>query len=188
MPVPFALLGFGLLYWLGPQFPRDWQRPVAIIALLAIGLGHLIRYWALGHAGVTTRSVRLQAPYLTTTGPYAYVRNPLYVGNFLIGIGCTLYLQQPWLLPLYPLLFWAQYGIIVPLEEEFLAGKFGEEYERYRAGVRRYWPRLTPYPSERRRYDWSILLSKEWWAILASVAVVGLTHLTLWAREQWLLQ
>src|SRR6201986_5080489 len=49
--------------------------------------GELVRCWAVGYSGVTTRGDKVEAPKLVTAGPYAYVRNPLYVGNFLTAAG-----------------------------------------------------------------------------------------------------
>ena len=87
--------------------------------------------------------------YLVTSGPFAHVRNPLYLGNMImyVGIGIMSMALFPWL-PLVALVWFAlQYYLIVTREEEYLAERFGEAYAEYRAAVRRFLPRLTPYRS-----------------------------------------
>src|SRR6202044_1293304 len=74
--------------------------PAVVLALLgrpsafsiAVGLplafvGEAIRAWAVGYSGVTTRGDAVTAPALVTAGPYAYLRNPLYAGNFITALG-----------------------------------------------------------------------------------------------------
>jgi hypothetical protein len=87
--------------------------------------------------------------FLITSGPFAYVRNPLYVGNMTMyaGIGVMALALHPWLLIIACAWFYMQYTMIVTREEEYLAGQFGEAYAEYRRHVNRFVPRLTPYVS-----------------------------------------
>jgi len=96
---------------------------------------------------------------LITTGPFAHVRNPLYLGNLLIyaGIGVMSYALWPWLVIVALAYFVVQYTLIVSLEEEHLASAFGDEYDRYRASVGRFVPRFSPYGAgrnEQPELDW----------------------------------
>ena len=52
--------------------------------------GEVLRCWAVGFTGATTRADRVTAPELVTGGPYAHVRNPLYVGNLITALGFTI--------------------------------------------------------------------------------------------------
>lgn len=111
---------------------------VGIASLIA---GEILRIWGVSHTGKFTRSRRIKAQMLITSGPYAYVRNPIYVGNFLIGLGFV-FLSGAWLfIAAFLVLFGIQYGIITSEEENFLRDKFGAEYDRYCSRTPKYIPR-----------------------------------------------
>ena len=112
--------------------------------------GELLRCWAVGYSGVTTRDDRVTAPELVTGGPYAHVRNPLYVGNFITAAGFAIAFtggnstaKRLGLLAASLGTMAAVYSIIVPHEEQYLRSQFGEPYERYCASVPQIVPALT---------------------------------------------
>lgn len=125
---------------------------------IALGLplafaGELLRCWAVGYSGVTTRGDAVTAPELVTAGPYAFVRNPLYAGNFVTAAGFAVAFtgrNEPatrWALIAGSLAVMAAvYLIIVPHEERFLQSQFGAAFERYRQRVPPVVPRLEPAP------------------------------------------
>ncbi|WP_141732104.1 methyltransferase family protein [Oligoflexus tunisiensis] len=119
----------------------------ATIGLLLIMLGELFRIYSVGFIGTISRT-RSQSTgqRLITEGPFSFVRNPLYVANFLITLGFTVFGGSLWLLALTVVLFVVQYYFIVAYEENLLLAKFGEEYEDYRMRVPRWipdrWPNL----------------------------------------------
>lgn len=123
------------------------------IASFACGLplafaGEFLRLWGVSIAGSETRVTGgVGASQLVTSGPFAFVRNPLYVGNVLlyIGMGIASYALFPWLQAGAALWFGFQYSSIVALEEEFLVEKFGDRYRRYASSVRRFLPSFSPY-------------------------------------------
>ncbi len=137
LPVALALIAFG--------------RPSLLSAELGIGIalaGELLRIWAVGYSGVTTRDKTVTAPQLVTAGPYALVRNPLYLGNAIIALGFAIAytggipsFQSFWLIVL--ILAWviAVYAMIIPLEEAFLAHTYGTKYTEYTTLV----PRIIPW-------------------------------------------
>jgi protein-S-isoprenylcysteine O-methyltransferase Ste14 len=123
---------------------------VTYFAGLAVVLaGEAVRFWGVSYSGRSTRTTRVGGSRLVTDGPYGHVRNPLYIGNFLMAVGWTV-MGWPWMpwMGLIVLAFFAiQYHFIVNLEEEFLSGKFGAAFESYKKTVPRWIPRLRAVPS-----------------------------------------
>jgi protein-S-isoprenylcysteine O-methyltransferase Ste14 len=121
--------------------------------------GELLRCWAVGYSGVTTREDHVTAPELVTAGPYAYVRNPLYVGNFVTAAGFALAFTgsnamgaRVGLIAASLGTMAAVYSVIIPHEEQYLRSQFGEPYERYCESV----PQIVPAsePAAERRGEW----------------------------------
>lgn len=115
-----------------------------IIALI----GEAIRLWGVSWAGSETRTTgKVGGTYLIISGPFAYVRNPLYVGNILIylGLGIMSYALFPYLQIIALLFFIIQYYLIVKAEEEYLFNAFGDQYKKYFNNVPRFFPRFTPH-------------------------------------------
>lgn len=110
--------------------------------------GELLRCWAVGYSGVTTRNDAVIAPELVTAGPYAYVRNPLYIGNFITAAGFAIAFTggnpaatRAALIAVALGTMIAVYATIIPHEEQFLRGRFGESFVRYCNEVARIIPR-----------------------------------------------
>jgi protein-S-isoprenylcysteine O-methyltransferase Ste14 len=145
-------------------------------ALLAV-VGHAVRVWSLGYSGVTTRSLEVNARALATGGPYAYCRNPMYWGNFLVGLGVVLFVQLWWVLGVYIVAFWLEYYAVVRVEEAYLRRRFSEEYYRYTSAVPRFRPRFTRYEKASGRMDWSVLSGAEYQAPVGTILMVALIEL-----------
>src|SRR5579862_3776389 len=109
-------------------------KPSALSVTLGLPIafaGELIRCWAVGYSGVTTRGDVVEAPKLVTAGPYAYVRNPLYVGNFITALGFAIAFTgknsgraRAALIGGSLATMLGVYATIVPHEEEFLRSEF----------------------------------------------------------------
>jgi protein-S-isoprenylcysteine O-methyltransferase Ste14 len=168
--------------WLG-VFGKPTQGSIAVGVPIALA-GEALRCWAVGYSGVTTRADHVTAPALTTAGPYAYVRNPLYVGNFITALGFTIAFTGEMPLPKRLAAaavclgtMAAVYAAIVPLEEAYLRETFGETFETYAAIVPRLIPRLTPAEPQLGSYDPGTILRAEtrtfltFGAMLAALAV-----------------
>lgn len=146
--------------------------------MLAIGgavavVGLAVRAWAAGH-------IRKNAQ-LATSGPYAYTRNPLYLGSFLLGVGFTLASGQPLLGLLFAALFLGIYLPVMRVEAATLAELFGEDYRDYARAVPLFVPRLLPYRDEKTRsvrFDASLYLRyREYRAALGLLIAWGLLAL-----------
>ena len=138
-PIPFLLLMF--IY----QWTNIWS---IVIGLLIAATGELIRLWGVSYAGSETRTTgKVGGTYLVISGPFAYVRNPLYVGNILLylGIGIMSFALFPYLQIIALIFFYFQYSFIVKEEETYLKSAFGESYRDYYKNVPRFIPRLTAY-------------------------------------------
>lgn len=111
--------------------------------------GEFIRLWGVSWAGSETRTTGggVGGTFLVISGPFAHVRNPLYVGNILMysGLGIMSFALFPYLQIIAILFFALQYHLIVKEEEGFLRIKFGEAYQNYFNNVPRFIPRITPY-------------------------------------------
>ncbi len=110
--------------------------------------GEAMRFWGVAYAGSLTRVTgSVGAPALVVAGPFARVRNPLYIGNILLYVGVGIMSQAlwPWLPIVAFVWFVFQYHMIVSREEEFLAKEFGEAYAEYRRNVPRFLVRLSPW-------------------------------------------
>jgi protein-S-isoprenylcysteine O-methyltransferase Ste14 len=127
--VPLGFLFAVLYFWLA----RPSWRSMAMGAI-GIGAGLLIRALASGH-------VRKNEA-LATTGPYAYTRNPLYLGSLVMGLGFAAAARSWWVGVALVVMFVAIYLPVIRDEEKFLREKF-PEFEEYARRVPRMWPRLA---------------------------------------------
>lgn len=114
-----------------------------IIGSAITACGEFFRLWGVSIAGSETRTTgKVGGTFLIITGPFSYVRNPLYLGNILLylGIGVMSMAIFPYLQLIAVLFFYIQYRIIISQEEKYLAQAFGELYQKYLESV----PRLIP--------------------------------------------
>ncbi len=127
-------------------------RPLTLAVGGAIALpGLALRAWATGHLRKNDA--------LAMTGPYAYTRNPLYLGSFLMGVGFTVASGRLVLAILFAALFLGIYVPVMRVESATLAKLFGESYQRYLKAVPLFLPRLSPYREENQeiaRFDISL--------------------------------
>lgn len=117
-----------------------------LIGVAVMLIGEWVRFWGVAHAGGATRTRSVGAPHLVTSGPFAYVRNPLYFGNMIMYAGAAVIANAwvPYLIVGVVFYFAIQYYFIVRLEEAKLTELFGDEYSDYMNSTPRFLPRLKP--------------------------------------------
>jgi protein-S-isoprenylcysteine O-methyltransferase Ste14 len=144
-------------------------RPATLLAGAIVSLiGLAIRAWGSGHLR--------KNDVLATSGPYAFTRNPLYLGSFIMGLGFTIASGRWWLGILFVALFLGIYLPVMRVESGTLGQLFGESYAEYAAAVPLFAPRLTPYRSEQPdvRFDRDLYLKyREYRAALGLLAAWG---------------
>ena len=143
-----------------------------------IVLGECLRMWAVGYAGGTTRATALGAARdLVTTGPYSYVRNPLYLGNFLLSFGVCLFANVYWIIPILVTGYFIQYLPIISVEESYLFDSCGSVYKTYYDQVPRFLPQVHPYSTQSSHdFSWKRALNSEKRTLTAILCVIGLIY------------
>ncbi len=159
LPVPFVLVALLVPAHIGPM---NW-----IAGALPIALGEWIRLAGVAAAGTVTRRRSRDVQRLVTYGIFRWVRNPLYVGNFLIWMGFVVISGVRWFLPVAIVLFAIEYSLIVAYEEGVLESIFGREYLEYKATAPRWIPRPPSHP-EAGPHDWGEAWRSEISNVLAS--------------------
>src|SRR5262245_27097169 len=169
--IPLLLVPFFLASFIGRRYPFHshtlglvWEIGCFLIALVGIAL----RLYTTGTAprGTSGRNTRTQkASALNTTGPYSIVRHPLYVANFLIAVGLSLF-PRAWYLPIIVSLATVlYYERIAAREEEFLEARFGPDFRRWAERVPAAVPSPKTWVPPAQRFDWRRALDREFYVI-----------------------
>ncbi len=153
------------------------------IGALVVALGEGVRLWAVLHIGAISRTRSDRLGPLIATGPFAHVRNPLYLGNILLWAGFSVAAQLIWFMPIVVLLLALEYHAIVRWEENLLTARIGDPYVQYTHDVPRWVPALVarahaqPPPS----FSWKHTFFSERGTLIAIAA--GFVLLWLKARS-----
>ena len=164
--VPIILLSF-----IGFDFPHGshaldlfWELGCFLISLMGLS----VRSWTVGCVprGTSGRGTnKRRADVLNTTGMYSIVRHPLYLGNYLIALGISLF-PRSWFLPIIvSLIFILHYERVIFSEEEFLESKFGDKFRAWAAGVPIIIPRFRNYQPPSLSYSWKAALRREFYCV-----------------------
>ena len=144
-----------------------------IIGGIIIAIGEAIRLAGVAAAGTVTRRRSRNVQRLVTYGIFSWVRNPLYVGNFLVWMGFAVISGVLWFLPVAAVIFAIEYTLIVRYEEGVLETIFGQEYLTYKQRT----PRWLPHPPKVKdsgEHHWAEAWRSEVSTLLQYVVLVAL--------------
>ena len=140
----------------------------AIVGIPMIVLGEMIRIWAAGH--IQKNEV------LTVTGPYNYVKNPLYIGTILCTTGYCIWADNIWVLAFTVFMYSFHYiPYKLRVEGGRLLERFGPSYADYDAKVPDYIPRWTPYSANKGKWSFkSFIENSEEGILLVNILAAAL--------------
>jgi protein-S-isoprenylcysteine O-methyltransferase Ste14 len=188
LPLPFAA---AILTLRTGQAPRSAGLVAAGVAVTI--LGELLRLWGVHQIGAVSRTRTERLGPLVDRGPFAILRNPLYVGNVALWVGFALTARLVWLAPLIVVLLGLEYHAIVRWEERLLESRLGEAYRTYAARVPRWVPTLNRGDRRDRRekdlfassavkpHSWRETIFSERGTLLA----IGAGYLLLWLKARF---
>jgi protein-S-isoprenylcysteine O-methyltransferase Ste14 len=177
LPLPIVLL---LLLIPGRPSPLLWTAGALVVVA-----GEGLRLWGVRHIGVISRTRSDRLGPLVASGPFAYIRNPLYVGNLGVWTGFALSAGLPWLAPAIIAVLAFEYHAIVRWEERLLESRLGETYREYMRRVPRWLPTEgrsdvgVHADRESARFGWGDTLFSERGTLIAIAAGFVL----LWVRS-----
>ncbi|MGD2086995.1 MAG: isoprenylcysteine carboxylmethyltransferase family protein [Candidatus Aminicenantes bacterium] len=159
-PIPLIALVFIIFK------PVNLQEKNILINLSGIiisFLGETIRIFAVGYSftGTSGRETFLRADALNTTGIYSIVRNPLYIGNFLMFTGIVIVFSNVFAVLVFVVFLILQYYFIILSEESFLKEKYAEPYESYCSQVRCILPTFKNYKGNQNPFSLKKVIFKE---------------------------
>ncbi|MBA2705603.1 MAG: isoprenylcysteine carboxylmethyltransferase family protein [Blastocatellia bacterium] len=154
-----------------------FARPQPVTLLIGAGIsivGLLLRAWASGH-------IRKNSA-LATSGPYAYTRNPLYLGSFILGLGFTVGAGRWLLAALFGVLFLGIYLPVMRVESATMGQYFAQDFRDYARAVPMFLPRLTAYGKQSQtKFDPGLYLRyREYQAALGLLIAWGLLILKMY--------
>lgn len=181
--LPVVMIGIFLIAMLDYEYIAHseeldhlWEGICLVVSFLGLG----IRVFTIGHAprGTSGRNTKQQvADSLNMSGAYSVVRNPLYLGNFFMGLGFALFPHLWWLVLLYVLVFCVYYERIIFAEEEYLNGKFGDQYVEWANKVPAFIPKFSNYKNPELAFSLKNVLKREYNGLFCLISVMFLLEI-----------
>ena len=151
---------------------RDMATKWSLISLTVSLIGILFRIMVVGYTPQNTsgRNTRKQiADVLNKTGWYSVVRHPLYLGNYLMGLGISLFPHVWWLPVFYSFSFALYYERIMMAEEDFLSNKFGNDFENWSKNTPCFFPKLSKWNGPLLKFSFKNILRREYSSFFALI-------------------
>ena len=170
--MPFIIVGFASYTYIGGR--HSWDELWNVLCVLVSLSGLAVRVLTVGHVsgGTSGRNTRHQvASDLNTTGLYSVVRHPLYLGNYVMVFGVTMFFHTWWIVALVTCLCILYYERIIFAEESFLRDRFGDRFETWAAITPAIVPNWSLWSSPKLAFSWRTALRREYTG-LAIVTIV----------------
>jgi protein-S-isoprenylcysteine O-methyltransferase Ste14 len=181
--LPLPLVAALLLIPPAADMPEAVSDSLWAVGVVVVAVAEGVRLWAVHHIGAISRTRSDRLGPLIATGPFAYVRNPLYLANILLWTGFALSARLLWLAPIIVAVLALEYHAIVRWEERLLTERIGEPYTNYIAGVPRWMPSFgarTPV-THPMTFSWRETLFSERGTLIA----IALGFLVLWLKARF---
>lgn len=139
-----------------------WMSILLGVCISFIGLS--VRAWASGHL--------IKDKTLAVSGPYRYSRNPLYVGNFFLGIGIVAGARSWWVLGLFIIYYGVFYPLIIRRERDSMRDLFPQQYEEYRKKVPLFFPSIRKHLPAKGKFSRALYMrNKEYRALQGTILI-----------------
>ena len=165
LPVVLVFSGFIVMYYVNRQGILYNLHEELIFLGISI-FGELIRVMTVGFApgntsGRNTNQGQI-AEEINVSGIYSVIRHPLYVGNYFMWLGPSLFLRSAWFTIVFSLVYWIYYERIMFAEEQFLRRKFGDVYDKWSENVKAVLPSFRNYIPPRLSFSVRTVLRREY--------------------------
>jgi protein-S-isoprenylcysteine O-methyltransferase Ste14 len=156
-----TVLGILFLLWMHPSIRSLWLGGILALA------GASLRLWSAGHIE--------KGKVLTQGGPYAFTRNPLYLGSFIMALGIIIAGQGYWLLAAFGAFFAIFYYPVMKAEEQELLNGYGDEFVQYTRRVPRFFPGAGKTGPAASRFLWSrVIRNREHRTVISLILALAL--------------
>lgn len=171
--LPLFVLGLALINmkdftYIDHNLDLIWESVCLMVSFLGLGIRVLVTgYVPEGTPGRNTLCQK--ARYLNKLGLYSVVRHPLYLGNFFIWLGISLFVRHWTFSIICLLIFWLYYERIIFAEEEFLQKEFGAEFESWASKTPCFFPSLGYWQPWGSPFSWKKALKDEYSGFFAII-------------------